>query len=216
MTECNRYVICYPGGSGGAFLAAALNCAVNNTDFVIDKKLGHCHGNVHRKYHRWFNHGQTIDSFKQELNAIESIKFSSVIDGHYRNIVAIKEKLIENFGYNEDASTKFIKIVVDYKKPNEILFVASMLKRKTNCFPELLFEEHLEQTTNYIKSWYWIENAYTAPQTITLSLPDIFLNSIGDKLMLSDSAVTKINQCQQKYISLQEQLHSDLLTLLHE
>jgi hypothetical protein len=216
MTTNNRYVICYPGGSGGTFLASALIAAANYADFFVNTELGHCHDHIFRKYCRNFNHGSTIASFKEELDIIDSMTFLSVTEGHYRNIVAIRQKLFENFGYNNGAQTTFIKISGDPNNSKEILFVASMLRKKVNCFPELSFNEYLIQTTNYIKSWYWIENAYTVPQTITLTLSDIFLGRVSQKLVLSEEAATKIDQCQVKYLNVQKRLHSDLIQLLHE
>jgi len=123
---------------------------------------------------------------------------------------------VDQLGYNELEKIKFIKICVDHQKSNEILFVATMLKRKENCFPELSFDQYLTQTTNYIKSWYWIENAYTKLQTINLSLNDIFLKKVSAKLDLSAELSAKIDQCQNNYINVQTHLHKDLLELLYE
>lgn len=217
MTQNNWYVICYPGGSGGSFLTAALNAAVNNKDFFVDEKLGHCHKNVHSLNHSGFEHGPSIYSFRQELNKIESLLLdTSIFSGHYRNIVALREKIIDTVGYNDGADTVFVKITVDYRKSNEIQFVASMLQRKKNCFTDLPLEEYLNQTKDYIKSWYWIENAYTLPNTITLTLSDIFLNKVSSKLLLPTQATIKLDQCQNEYLNIQNQLHRDLIQLLHE
>jgi hypothetical protein len=215
MTQSSRFVICYPGGSGGSFLAAALDAAIFNRGFFIDKTLGHCHNNSNGKYTRFFKHGSTLCSFREELDAIDAMEFATVTQGHYRNIVALKEKIVNTYGFDEGENTTFIKIIVDSANSKEILFVANMLQRKMNCFSDLIFDEYLIQTTNYIKSWYWIENAYTIPQTLTLTLSDVFLNNISNKLRLSEQSAIKVDQYQNEYLTVQKQLHSDLLTLLH-
>jgi len=216
MTTNHRYVICYPGGAGGSFITTALNSVRCNTKFIVDRTLGHCHFNSSRIAN--FFHGDTLRSFQEELLSIESFDFAKnlISFGHCRNIVALKETISTQLGHNEIEKTKFIKISVDPNNSKEILFVASMLRKKVNCFPELSFNEYLIQTTDYIKSWYWIENAYTMSHTITLTLSDIFLNRVSSKLNLSQEESNRIDQCQVEYLNVQKQLHSDLIQLLHE
>jgi len=218
MIETPQYVICYPGGSGGSFIAAALDSVVNGRSFILDEITGHCHNNVVKKNHIWFDHGSSSESFKQELAAIDSLKFTNgtIFEGHFRNIVAIKEKISEQLAYHAAENTKFIKIIVNPKKINEIRFIAQMLRRKINCFSSMSFEEYLLQTTNYVNSWYWVENAYTLPGTINLSLADIFLNKVSTKINLPETLLTKLDQYQQKYQTVQQHLHQDLLELINE
>jgi hypothetical protein len=214
MSDCNRYVICYPGGSGGSFVAAALSSIKHKKKFNVDQLLGHCHGQSNLISN--FFHGDTNRSFQEELTVIQSLNFikNDILNGHCRNIVALKEAIITQLGYNELEKTKFIKVSVDHQNFNEILFVATMLKRKVNCYSELSFDEYLEQTTNYIKSWYWIENAYTIPYTITFTLSEVFLGKISSKLDLSQEEVNKIDQFQDEYLTVQRRLHKDLIELL--
>jgi len=216
MSDCNRYIICYPGGSGGSFVAAALNKVLNNTEFQIDQELGHCHQTIGNMPN--FFHGDTIQSLTAELDNIQSFNFKSknVILGHYRNIVAIKEMLTSQLGYHALAKTKFIKISVNAENYNEILFVASMLRKKANCFLDISMEEYLIQATNYIKSWYWVENYYTALNTVELLLSDIFLNRISVKINLPESLTTELDQYQAQYQAVQQQLYCDLLDLINE
>ena len=212
----HRYVICYPGGSGGSFVASALNSVKNNTTFKIDQQLGHCHNNNNPIPN--FYHGDTISSCREELSVIESFDFvkNSISHGHCRNIVAIKETISAQLGYRELEKTTFIKISVNHQNLKEILFVATMLRKKVNCFPELSFDEYLLQTTNYIKSWYWVENEYTIPHTINLSLSNVFVTPVGNMLRLSDEESIKVNQYQVEYLNVQKQLHKETLELLYE
>jgi len=213
----NRYVICYPGGSGGSFLAAAFAHALIGTRFVIDNESGHCHNNINGSINTWFNHGESIDSAREELDVIDQLSILNipVFDGHFRNIVAVKEKMIAQLGYNIVQDTKFIKISVDHNNSNEILFVAKMLQRKRKSFLTISFDEYLKQTTNYIHSWYWVENAYTLPNTINLSLSDIFLNKVSAKINLPESLSIILDRCQHEYQQVQQQLHQDLLGLIN-
>jgi hypothetical protein len=214
----NRYVICYPGGAGGSFLAAALTHVLTGTTFVIDSESGHCHNNNNHLNNIWFNHGESTNSARQELDVIDQLSILNIpiFEGHFRNIVALKEKMIDQLGYNIVQDTKFIKISVDHNSSNEILFVAKMLQRKSKCPSTISFDEYLTQTTNYIHSWYWVENAYTLPNTINLSLADIFLNKVSAKINLPEPLSIKLDQCQHEYQQVQQQLHQDLLGLINE
>lgn len=211
-----RYVICYPGGSGGSFLAAALDHAINNAVFNINLPLGHCHNNANRLNNIWFQHGESTESARQELDVIESLTFEPLVfEGHFRNLVAIKERISNILGYQAVGQTKFIKISVDPTNCKEILFASKMMQRKNNRDPETQSTNRLTQDTNYIKSWYWVENSYTTPQTITLTLSDIFLNKVSSKLDLPATVSDKLDQAQLKYVTVQQLLHQDLLDLLH-
>jgi hypothetical protein len=214
MVDHDRYIICYPGGSGGAFLASAINSVIYHGDFKIDQDLGHCHASANNMPN--FFHGDNIQSFYEELNNIQSFDFfaNKVVRGHYRNIVAIKETVSAQLGYNQLEKIKFIKISVDHQNPKEILFIAKMLRQKAKSFPELSFDEFLEQTTHYVKSWYWVENSYTRSQTINLSLADIFLNQLSKKLQLSAELSAEIDQSQSEYLIVQRTLYKEVLDLL--
>jgi len=210
-------IVCYPGGSGGSFLSTALHSVYHDLPFFVDPDLGHCHHSSHARFPNIF-HGPTIQSLQQEIDNIQKVDFScaSLYSGHYRNLVAIQQAIETQLGYEFSSITKFVTISVDHWNKNEIFFIATMLKHKTNCFPGLSFDDFPEQTSYYIKSWYWVENFYTAINTTSLSLQDIFSPGLENRLsgVLTETQANIFKKHHLDYLDMQEKLYPDLFALI--
>ena len=217
LEDNSKLIVCFPGGTGGNFLSSALQSVYFNTPFDIDPYLGHCHTSEVAKLPNIF-HGPTIDSFQQEIDEIQKADFSSatIYRGHYRNLVAIQQMIETKLGYEPSRTTRFITVTVDHSNENHIFFIAMMLKKKNNCFPDLSFDDFLEQTRHYVKSWYWVQNSYTQSNTIGLCLQDIFSPGLENKILsiLNESQAVGFKQHHRNYLDIQKQIYPDLLALL--
>lgn len=212
------YIVCYPGGAGGSFIAAALNSALFGSNFVVSD-CGNCHQNCFGRMPNFF-HGDSIESFEKEIDCIKKIDFtqSFIWAGHYRNLVAIRDVIGQKLGYLSADNTTFIKVSVE-PSDNEINFLTSMLRRKVNaCFPQMSDQEFLEQTRHYVKSWYWIENNYTSTKTTTLLLRDVFTPNLECRLehLLDHAQINTFKQKHQEYCCVQKKLYPDLMRLLYD
>ena len=235
--ENSSIIVCYPGGAGGCFLARASKAILYDTEFGIDPDLGHCHSG--RSSRPVFVAGDTINSFKEELIAIESMDFSSVynrvVEGHFRNIVALQNRCVQN-----NVHSWFIKIDVDLTNEREIEFATRMLIAKQtlevclkDAYQEIrspkwpdTYKEYIEQDPNgnlYVEScmsgiraWYWVETNFTKSRTVTLTLKDLFIGGAGEKLQcwFSPEAIAKFNILHQHYININKQAHESLFKLL--
>lgn len=217
MIDRSTVFVCYPGGSGGSFIAAALHAMRHNKNIDLEKN-GSCHFFLNRAKIKNFVHDDTIESLQEELLSIQSIPLSGcqIFEGHYRNLPAIKEHVNRTLGYEASQSLKFVKISVDPSEQNEIKFIAGMLRHKANSFPEMSLSDFETQTEHYVRSWYWIENFYTRANTIEVSLSDIFVRDMSIKFdrWLQKNQLDRLRFLQNEYKTIQNDLYPDLIKLL--
>jgi hypothetical protein len=216
----NVIIICYPGGTGGSFLASNLNSTLWDKEFKVNLSNGNCHQNINGGWFKNFEHGPTRQSLDEELRAITANIFvpSGIWPGHFRNLVAIKERIEQCLGFHAAQQATFVKIDADPNNRNHSIFLCHMLRNKANAFPEMNDEDFLRQTNHYIKNWYWVENFYTRNQTIDLDLKDVFSQGLENKFnhLLTEPQCEHFRKNHQYWLDINKHLYPDILRLLYE
>jgi hypothetical protein len=206
------FIVCYQGGTGGSFIAAALDSVLFGAEFIFDPELGHCHDNRFGKLPNTPICDNTY-SFEHELGLIKTTDYSvsRVWGGHYRNLVAIRSVIGEQLGLSVMENIKFIKISVNHTCSDHVFFITSMLQKKQAT-------RFLQNSTQqYVESWYWVENARTQRTTINLSLEDVFTQGlIGKKItsFLTDEEIDRFNQLHHRYLQIQRHLYPDVMAII--
>lgn len=133
-------MVCFPGGAGGHFIANLCSLLLFGRIFSNVKPDGSMHGGginfiQHPKSLEGRSLDRSIESYKQELEVIESLKDFEIAIGHFRylnKLVAINKKVIYISFENDD------KRKINYN-----------VRKKTNIFS--ISEQHY----NAIKGSDW-------------------------------------------------------------